>query len=153
MKTPMIRGLPGRCAIPCRAVSLRLILQALVPVLVVNGCTTRLGSPVGGMTLTTQIGLASFYGAEFEGQRTSSGEPFDPRKMVAAHPVYPFGTQVQVINLENGRAVQVRVIDRGPEPQRQREGVVIDVSEAAAEQLDFVIQGRARVRLEVLAWG
>ena len=73
--------------------------------------------------------------------------------MVAAHPRFPFGTLVRVTNLANGRSVQVRVQDRGPARQPRAEGVIIDLSQSAAQRLGFTRQGRTRVRVEVLAWG
>jgi rare lipoprotein A len=73
--------------------------------------------------------------------------------MVAAHPSYPFGTLVRVTNLANGRSTNVRIVDRGPARKARAAGIVIDVSRRAAEALKFIRQGRARVRLEVLAWG
>jgi rare lipoprotein A len=97
--------------------------------------------------------LASFYGPGFEGKPTASGIPFDKTAMVAAHPTYPFGTVVRVTNLANKRQVLVRVVDRGPAMRPRTEGVVIDVSSGAASRLDFVRQGRTRVRLEVIRWG
>jgi len=59
---------------------------------------------------------------------------------------------VKVTNLANGRSVQVRVQDRGPARQPRAEGVIIDLSQNAAERLGFIKQGRTRVRLEVLEW-
>jgi rare lipoprotein A len=73
--------------------------------------------------------------------------------MVAAHPSYPFGTLVRVTNLSNGRAVIVRVVDRGPAKNAQAEGVLIDLSSGAARNLGFTTTGRTRVKLEVLRWG
>jgi rare lipoprotein A len=73
--------------------------------------------------------------------------------MVAAHPTYPFGTVVRVTNLANNRRIVVRVVDRGPASGPRAEGVVIDLSSGAAENLRFVRQGRTRVRLEVMRWG
>ena len=93
-----------------------------------------------------QVGLASYYAAEFQGRRTASGERFDRRRMTAAHPWLPFGTWVRVDNLENGRRVVVRINDRGP----HKRGRIIDVSEEAARRLGFVRRGIARVRLLVL---
>ena len=84
---------------------------------------------------------------------TASGVRFDNRAMMAAHPAYPFGTLIRVTNLTNGRSVQVRVQDRGPAPgPRGREGQ-IDDDAGGARALDFVQEGRTRVRLEVLRWG
>jgi rare lipoprotein A len=98
-------------------------------------------------------GLATFYGEQFHGRTAASGERFDMKALVAAHPTYPFGTIVRVTNLANGRAVQVRIVDRGPAAGPRAAGVVIDVSYRAAEALRFVRDGRTRVRLEVLRWG
>jgi rare lipoprotein A len=103
--------------------------------------------------LETQTGLASFYGAAFHGKETASGETFDKTEMVAAHPSYPLGTVARVTNIENERAVDVRIIDRGPTRENLNEGVIIDLSKGAAKQLDFVSDGRVRVRVEVLEWG
>lgn len=95
-----------------------------------------------------QHGLASYYANYFDGRRTASGIPFDNSGMFAAHPTYPFGTVLRVTNLANGEAVTVRVIDRGPARGPQAEGVVIDLSRAAADALGFVDAGRTKVRLE-----
>ena len=84
---------------------------------------------------------------------TASGIPFDMNAMVAAHPSYPFGTLLRVTNLANGRSTRVRILDRGPAPQPQSDGIIIDLSRKAAEVLGFIQQGHARVRLEVLTWG
>jgi rare lipoprotein A len=103
--------------------------------------------------LAVAEGLATYYGEDFHGKRTASGAAFDMNAMVAAHPRYPFGTLVRVTNLRNGRSTQVRIVDRGPAPERQADGVIIDVSRQAAQSLDFIRAGRTRVRLEVLQWG
>lgn len=122
-----------------------------------SGCAARapVGPPSGGATriLETREGLASYYGKEFHGKTTASGIRFDMNAMVAAHPSYPFGTRLRVTNLANGRSVSVRILDRGPASRLRADGVVIDLSRRAAEVLGFVQEGRARVRLEVLAWG
>jgi rare lipoprotein A len=118
---------------------------ARVPVAAPSGSTTRI--------LETREGLASYYGKEFQGRKTASGARFDMNAMVAAHPSYPFGTLLRVTNLANGRSISVRIVDRGPGPQHRGNGFIIDVSRKAAQVLGFLQQGRARVRLEVLAWG
>lgn len=121
------------------------------------GCSARVpvAAPGGSATrvLETREGLASYYGKEFHGKTTASGIRFDMNAMVAAHPSYPFGTLIRVTNLANGRSTSVRILDRGPAPQLRADGIVIDLSRRAAEVLGFIQQGRARVRLEVLAWG
>ena len=88
-------------------------------------------------------GLASYYGPGLAGRPTASGEKFNPRKLTAAHKKLPFGTCLRVVNMENGRSVEVRVNDRGPFVQ----GRVVDVSLAAAKQLDMLKKGLARVRI------
>jgi rare lipoprotein A len=101
----------------------------------------------------TQTGLASFYSRRFHGKQTASGETFRNDELVAAHPRYPFGTKARVTNLENGESVVVRVTDRGASKANRREGVIIDLSQAAAAQLKMKKDGRVRVRVEVLEWG
>jgi rare lipoprotein A len=103
--------------------------------------------------LDTQLGDATFYARSFQGDRTASGSRFDNRKPVAAHRKYPFGTVARVTNLENGKTVQVVVVDRGPFGKNRREGAIIDLSRAAARQLGMLRDGQIRVRLEVLQWG
>ena len=100
-----------------------------------------------------QHGLASFYDDSFSGRVTASGERFSQYKYVAAHPTYPVGTIVRVTNLANGRSVTVRIIDRGPSDKNRFDGVIIDLSRSAAEQLGFTKKGRTRVRTQVLKWG
>lgn len=97
-----------------------------------------------------QMGLASFYGPGFNGQETASGEIFDEREMVAAHRTLPLGSRVRVTNLENRRAVVLRVIDRGPYGRNFRKGTIIDVSRGAARRLGFIRDGLVRVRVDVL---
>ena len=104
--------------------------------------------------LETISGTATFYADTFEGRRTASGIPFRQNQMVAAHRAYPFGTILRVTNLRNSKAVNVRVVDRGPfASPRKASRPVIDLSRRAAEELDFVRAGRARVKVEVLQWG
>lgn len=91
-----------------------------------------------------ETGQASYYGRELAGQRTASGERFNPNGMTAAHRTLPFGTQLRVTNLANGRSVTVRVNDRGPFVRRR----ILDVSAGAARQLGFFAQGTARIRVE-----
>jgi len=93
-----------------------------------------------------QIGTASWYGEEFEGKSTASGEPYNMYDLTAAHPTLPLGTLVRVTNLRNRRAVVVRINDRGPVVP----GRIIDVSYSAAKVLKFEAQGVQRVRLDVV---
>ncbi len=93
-----------------------------------------------------QVGTASWYGEDFVGKPTASGEPYDMYDMTAAHPTLPLGTFVKVTNLRNGRAVVVRINDRGPVV----DGRIIDVSYNAARALNFKNRGLQRVRLDVV---
>lgn len=103
--------------------------------------------------LASAEGLASYFGKGLEGELTASGEPFDPDELVAAHPSYPLGAVARVINLDNGCAVVVRIIDRGPAQTAQQDDVIIDLSRTAARALSFVKDGRTPVRVEILKWG
>ncbi len=91
-------------------------------------------------------GEASWYGPGFHGRTTASGEVFDQRAMTAAHKTLAFGTRVRVTNAENGRSVTVRINDRFPGTK----GRVIDLSEAAFEQLAPTARGVIPVTVEVL---
>jgi rare lipoprotein A len=91
-----------------------------------------------------QEGIASWYGKEFEGRPTASGEIFDSSQFTAAHPSLPFGTMLVVTNRHNDKKVTVRVNDRGPFVSAR----IIDVSRAAAEQLDMIVTGTAPVLVE-----
>jgi rare lipoprotein A len=93
-----------------------------------------------------QTGQASYYGHAFHGRKTASGERFDMWDMTAAHRDLAMGTRVRVTNLANGRAVVVRINDRGPYHGKR----IIDVSYAAARKLGMIETGVARVRVEVV---
>lgn len=95
----------------------------------------------------TWTGVASWYGAQFAGQRTASGDTFDPSELTAAHRTLAFGTVVRVTHLDTGRSVEVEITDRGPYVK----GREIDLSRAAAETIGLVGKGHAKVMLEVLA--
>ena len=94
-------------------------------------------------------GIASYYGTDFDGKKTANGEIFDKYKLTAAHRSFPFGTKVRVTNLENGKSVIVRVNDRGPFKLER----IMDLSYGAAQKLDMLKSGTAKVRLEVIEWG
>jgi rare lipoprotein A len=93
-----------------------------------------------------EIGDASFYAGRHQGKPTASGEAFDKNALTAAHRSLPFGTQLEITNLENDRSVVVRVNDRGPFVP----GRIIDVSLAAARALGMTEDGVTRVRLRRL---
>ncbi len=92
-----------------------------------------------------EVGTASWYGEQFQGKQTASGEPFDMQDFTAAHLKLPLGTFVKVTNLRNGRAVVVRINDRGPVV----DGRIIDVSYSAARALGFKERGLQMVRLDL----
>lgn len=92
------------------------------------------------------VGLAAYYGSEFTGQTTASGEKYDPSKLTAAHRTLPLGAKVLVTNLDNNLSVAVTINDRGP----QRADRIIDLSFAAASQLQMLSAGAVKVRLEVM---
>jgi rare lipoprotein A len=144
----------------------RLITVALA-VGVLAGCSSRAARPAPGSRPETSTpvsrtrpgapdktpekaprtflgeGVASYYGPGFHGRKTASGERFDQNAMTAAHRTVRFGTCLRVVNMENGKSVEVRVNDRGPFKDER----IIDVSLGAARKLDMVEKGLARVRL------
>jgi rare lipoprotein A len=93
------------------------------------------------------MGVASWYGPGFDGHRTASGEVYNQEELTAASTVIPLGSQVMVTNLDNGRAVQVRINDHGPYVKARK----IDLSHEAARTLGIVKPGTAHVRIDVLS--
>jgi rare lipoprotein A len=91
-------------------------------------------------------GEASYYGNELAGNRTASGERFNPRALTAAHRTLPLGSKLRVTNKANGKSVVVRINDRGPFTKAR----LIDVSFAAAQELNLIQAGKGRVRLDLL---
>jgi rare lipoprotein A len=108
--------------------------------------TTAQSRKQAGKQKPYQVGTASWYGQDFEGKPTASGEPYDMYDMTAAHLTLPLGSFVKVTNLHNGRSVVVRVNDRGPIVP----GRIIDVSYGAAQALQFRHRGLQRVRLDLV---
>jgi rare lipoprotein A len=106
---------------------------------------TRTAPFVPGMFV--EEGTASWYGIPFHGRRAADGEIFDMNSLVAAHRTLPFGSILRVTNLNNGRDVQVRVIDRGPFVGDR----ILDLARAAAVALDMIGTGTAPVRIELLS--
>lgn len=95
---------------------------------------------------TVYLGIASFYGEEFAGRTTSSGEIFSPYALTAAHPFLPMGTIISVTHVKNKKCVTVRINDRMPyHPDR-----ILDLSKGAARELGMLQEGLAQVRIEVL---
>lgn len=94
-------------------------------------------------------GYASWYGPDFHAKKTSNGETYNMHAHTAAHKTFPMNTVVKVLNVENGKSTIVRINDRGPFV----EGRIIDLSNAAAHDIDMVKVGTAKVRLEVIGFG
>ena len=97
-----------------------------------------------GEPVVEQIGEASWYGKDFHGKKTASGETFDQHHLTAAHPTLPFGTEATVTNLETGRSVNVEITDRGP----YSKGRDIDLSKEAAKEIGMKKDGTASVKIE-----
>src|ERR1700704_2804856 len=121
-----------------------------------GGGTYRVGKPytVAGRIYVPEEdvnyreeGLASWYGDDFHGRQTANGEVFDMESLSAAHPTLPMPSYPRVTNLSNGKSLIVRVNDRGPYHGNR----LIDVSNKAAELLEFKGNGVARVRVEYVA--
>ncbi len=91
-------------------------------------------------------GAASWYGEPYHGRRAADGEIYDMERLTAAHRTLPFQTWVEVTNLKNGKHVEVRITDRGPFV----DGRIIDLSKAAAREIDMLRMGIAPVRLRVI---
>jgi rare lipoprotein A len=124
-------------------------ISLCLPMLVfLAGCATTGTGPtsVDSSRTPPQIGEASYYASKWDGRRSASGERYDEQSLTAAHRTLPFGTRVRVTNLGNHKTVVVRINDRGP----YRKGRIIDLSRAAARQLDFLADGVTQVRVEVV---
>ena len=124
----------------CQVFSVALCLVALT-----TAAETNPGA-ASQVPLPAESGKASYYADKYQGRPTASGELFDMRQLTAAHPRLKFGSLVKVTNVENNRSVVVRINDRGPFIA----GRVIDLSLAAAEELQMVKSGVVQVKLEVV---
>ena len=109
---------------------------------------TTPGAPAASLdaSINELYGLASWYGHPYHGRKTASGEVYDMYQLTAAHKTLPLGTRVEVTNQTNGKQVEVRINDRGP----FIEGRVIDLSYAAAKQIEMVGAGVAMVNIKLL---
>lgn len=122
---------------------MRAVLMVCAFVLTAVSTATAAPAPSAG---DEQTGEATWYGPGFDGRRTANGERFDASGLSAAHAAWPLPSLVRVTNLANGREVTVRVNDRPGRGGRQ----IIDLSRGAAEALDIVHIGRARVTVRYL---
>src|SRR5579872_6067110 len=95
---------------------------------------------------SVETGMASWYGHPYHGRQAADGEIYDMETLVAAHRTLPFQTWVRVVNLQNDKSVEVRIIDRGP----FIDGRIIDLSHAAANAIGMIVSGTAQVRVEVI---
>ncbi len=121
---------------------------ALLATTVVAGCALHAAPrpPLAPTPGNPQLGVASWYGPGFHGERTSSGEVYDQEELTAAHPTLPLGTLVRVTNLDTHRSVDVRINDRGPFVKDR----AIDLSHAAAHAIGMLGPGTAAVRIDVI---
>lgn len=115
----------------------------LLAVSVLTGCSLERRGPEPKVV---ERGVASWYGPKFHGRTTANGERYDMHGMTAAHRTLPFGTLLEVRNLDNGKVCRLRVNDRGPFIR----GRILDVSYGAAQELGMVGPGTARVEIAVL---
>ena len=120
----------------------QMMILALCGIGILASCSRARFSPRGNV----QTGIASWYGSDFHGKRTSNKEIYNMYDMTAAHNTLPFGTRCIVTNLDNGRSAEVRINDRGPFVKNR----IIDLSYAAACLLDMIGPGTAPVRLDIL---
>ena len=119
----------------------------------VSPAAPRRGGPAStpnpALAAYTEEGVASWYGVPFHGRRASNGEVYDMNKLTAAHRTLPFDTVVRVTNLSNGKSTVVRITDRGPFVDNR----IIDLSMAAAREIDSIGAGVVPVRLEIVSAG
>jgi rare lipoprotein A len=116
---------------------------------VVANATPQMSTPPQKPHSKLLRGIASWYGDQFDGKKTASGEMFSQDELTACHPTLPFGSEVRVVNLRNHKSVVVRITDRA----ELVKGRVIDLSHAAADKLNMTKSGLARVSIEVLSVG
>ena len=129
-----------------RRAAVVLAVAAIAGIGMAIGCASEASARRGAAPIGhVQKGRASYYGKEFIGRRTASGERYDPKLMTAAHKTLPLGTRLRVTR-PGGPSVIVRVNDRCG----CTHGRIIDVSEAAARELDMLRVGVVKVRLEVI---
>ena len=132
----------------------KLIIGCTVAALTLLSASSE-GTPTGvnplkepSIAITREFGVASWYGAEFQGLPTASGPPFDMNALTCAHRELPLGTRIRVTDLLNLRSVVLKVNDRGP----YVDGRLLDVSRAAARRLGFLGAGLAPVRIDVVSY-
>lgn len=130
------------------------LVVVLLTALLVSSCATTALKKHGSTKVEKrethfgkyEFGRASWYGRQFQGRKTASGERFDMKGFTAAHRTLPFGTEIEVTNVSTNETVRVRVNDRGPFIRSR----VLDLSFAAAKALGFVGQGFAEIKYRVV---
>ena len=105
------------------------------------------GQTSSKVSATTETGIAIFYSDKMQGKAVASGEKYDKDALTAAHRTLPLGTMVKVTNLKNNKSVVVKINDRGPHGSKER---ILDLSGRAAQDLDMIKDGKAKVKLEVV---
>lgn len=122
-------------------------LFGVIALVLIVGCAGRYGDLRTGKLGTQEEGLATYYSPRLAGHPTASGEPYEPGRFTAAHPAIPFGMLVRIVRTDVGnREVYVRINDRCTGKKK-----IIDVSEAAAKQLDMLQVGIVPVLLTIVA--
>lgn len=133
------------------ALRIWIIFASLFGLFLSSGCGRKKAPATAAMRRVKlgyqENGIASWYGRPYHGRATASGEIYDMERLTAAHPRLPFGVTTRVVNLGNGKSVEVRINDRGPFVR----GRIIDLSRAAAQQIDLLGPGVTRVHLKVVA--
>src|SRR6476661_10783324 len=124
----------------------RILLTAAVAMLA-TGCGKKVKTAKAPKVGSAETGIASWYGYPYHGRRAANGEIYDMEKLTAAHRTLPFDTWVRVRNLTNNKTVDVRIQDRGPFVG----GRIIDLSKAAAREIDMIGPGIANVKLTIIA--
>ncbi|SDL17607.1 rare lipoprotein A [Catalinimonas alkaloidigena] len=122
------------------------MLVGLFSAMLLAGCQSETSAQEEGPEPYQQEGTASYYANMLQGNAMSNGEPYRKDSLTAAHMLLPLGTKVAVTNLENDSTVTVEITDRGPYHSQR----ILDLSKAAARQLDMIDDGTASIRLEVI---
>jgi rare lipoprotein A len=136
---------------PIHAGAVIVAAMLIVSLSLVTGCARKTSAHVPASVKPasigeTETGIASWYGLTYNGRRSANGEVFDMEKLTAAHRTFPFDTWIEVTNLENKKHIDVRITDRGPFVK----GRIIDLSLAAAREIDMVEAGIVKVRIKVI---
>ena len=118
----------------------------LINVLLLTACSSMQSNKNKNWLGYTQTGIASYYADKHQNQKTANGDIYQHSLKTAAHQILPFGTNVKVTNVANGKSVQVKINDRGP----FRKGRIIDLSKSAFTEIGELNQGVLKVRIEVV---